>query len=166
MFYSVLSPLLPYYVRHLHESKAGAGVLTASYAIGTLVTAIPAGLVVGRIGARRGTLAGMFLLGATCLAFGFADSIYALDAARFIQGIAGSFIWTGGLSWLIVESSGERRGEVVGGVLGIAIAGSALGPVVGSIAELAGPKLAFSCLTAVILALGVVALAEAEPPDR
>ena len=164
MFYSVLSPLLPYYVRHLHQSKAAAGVLTASYAIGTLITAIPAGLVVGRIGARRGTLAGMFLLGATCLAFGFADSIYALDAARFIQGIAGSFIWTGGLAWVAVESSAERRGEVVGGVLGIAIAGSALGPVVGSIAEIAGPKPAFSCLAAVIIALGLLAVAEPEPP--
>ena len=164
MFYSVLSPLLPYYVRHLHESKAAAGVLTASYAIGALVSAIPAGLIVGRVGARRGAVSGMFLLGATCLAFGFADSIYALDAARFVQGVASSFIWTGGLTWLVVESSSERRGEVVGSVLGIAIAGSALGPVVGAIAELAGPKLAFSCLAAAIITLALVALAAPQPP--
>ena len=164
MFYSVLSPLLPYYVRHLHESKAAAGILTASYAIGALVSAIPAGLIVGRVGARRGAVSGMFLLGATCLAFGFADSIYALDAARFVQGVASSFIWTGGLTWLVVESSAERRGEVVGGVLGIAIAGSALGPVVGAIAELAGPKLAFSCLAGAIITLALVALAAPQPP--
>jgi MFS family permease len=164
MFYSVLSPLLPYYVHHLHESKAAAGILTASYAIGALLTAIPAGLVVGRVGARRATATGLFLLGATCLAFGFADSPSTLDTARFIQGAASSFIWTGGLSWLVVESSAERRGEIIGSVLGIAIAGSALGPVVGSIAELAGPKPAFACLTAVIFTLGLVTLAAPQPP--
>jgi MFS family permease len=164
LFYSVLSPLLPYYVHHLHESKAAAGILTASYAIGALVTSIPAGLIVGRIGARRGVVTGMFLLGVTCLAFGFADSIYSLDVARFVQGIASAFIWTGGLAWVAVESPPERRGEVVGGVLGVAIAGSALGPVVGSIAELAGPKPAFTCLAAVIIAFGVLALAQPKPP--
>jgi MFS family permease len=163
MFYSVLAPLLPHYARQLHMSKTGAGLLTASYPIGALVSAIPAGLTVARIGARRSAIAGMFLLVLTCVAFGFADSPAALDSARIVQGVAASLIWTGGLAWLVAEHPVDRRGELVGAVLGIAIAGTMLGPVVGSIASLTTTKVTFSVLAGVILALGLAALRSHEP---
>jgi MFS family permease len=164
MFYSVLSPLLPHYAHALHMSKAGAGLLTASYPIGALVSAIPAGLVVARLGSRRSAIAGMLLLVITCAAFGFARSAATLDSARIVQGVAASLIWTGGLAWLIAEHPPDRRGELVGAVLGVAIGGTMLGPVVGSIAELTTTKVTFSILAGVILAIGLTALPWREPP--
>ena len=62
MFYSVLAPLLPYYVEHLGLSKAAAGTLSAFYAFGAIAFAVPAGFLVARIGARRTVLAGVVLL--------------------------------------------------------------------------------------------------------
>jgi MFS family permease len=44
-FYSAIAPLLPDYVDELGLSKAGAGILSAAYAAGTLVASLPAGLL-------------------------------------------------------------------------------------------------------------------------
>ena len=42
-FYSAVAPLLPHYVDEFDLSKTSAGLLTASYAAGSLVGALPAG---------------------------------------------------------------------------------------------------------------------------
>ena len=85
MFYAVLTPLLPYYAEHLHLSKAQAGVLSAFYAFGTIVFSVPAGFLVGRIGARSTVVVGIVLLAASSLAFGFLKSVAGLDAANHIR---------------------------------------------------------------------------------
>ena len=43
-FFAAIAPLLPDYVDELGLSKAQAGILSASYAAGTLVASLPAGL--------------------------------------------------------------------------------------------------------------------------
>ena len=82
MFYAVLTPLLPYYTQHLGLSKSGAGLLSAFYAFGAVTFSVPAGFLVGRIGARPTVLAGVALLASSSLAFGFLDQVVGLDAAR------------------------------------------------------------------------------------
>ena len=118
MFYAVLTPLLPYYAHHLNLSKPEAGILAAFYAFGAIVFSVPAGFLVGRVGARRTVIAGVFVLAASSLAFGFLRSVAGLDAARCLQGAGGSLLWAGGLVWLLASSPPERRGEVVGSALG------------------------------------------------
>ena len=44
MFFAALTPLLPQYAEELGLSKAGAGLLAASYALGALVGGIPGGM--------------------------------------------------------------------------------------------------------------------------
>ena len=158
MFYSALAPLLPHYVHQLHLSKGAAGLLTASYAIGTLIFAVPMGILVGRIGAKRGTIGGALLLAGASVAFGLAHSAAALDGARFVQGVGAAAIWTSSLTWLSGSSPPERQGEVVGTALGIGIAGALLGPVVGSVAELTRPSIVFGAVAALLLALAACAL--------
>ena len=53
IFYAAVVPLLPAYTEDLGLTKAGAGVLEASYAAGTLAAAVPAGLFAARVGVRR-----------------------------------------------------------------------------------------------------------------
>jgi MFS family permease len=166
MFYSVLAPLLPYYSRHLHISKGTAGLLSASYAIGTLLFAVPMGILVARVGAKRATVCSACLLACASIAFGLAHSVVALDIARFVQGAAGAGTWAASLTWLVGATPASRRGQVVGAVLGIGIVGALLGPVVGSAAELSEPRLVFGAVALVILALAASALAIPGPSEQ
>ena len=54
MFLAALVPLLPEYVDELGISKAAAGILSAAYAAGTLLAALPTGWITARIGVRLG----------------------------------------------------------------------------------------------------------------
>src|SRR5919106_4376351 len=100
MFYSAITPLLPHYVDELGLSKTAAGVLSASYAAGTLLGSLPSGWLAARAGVRPTVLVGLGLLGGSSLVFAWADEVAILDAARFTQGIGGACAWTGGLAWL------------------------------------------------------------------
>jgi MFS family permease len=158
VFYAAITPLLPAYADDLGLSKASAGVLSGAYATGTLVASLPAGFMAARVGPRRTLLAGLVLLGAASVAFGFAHSIALLDAARFVQGIAGALAWGGSITWLMVTAPESRRGAVIGDVLAVAIAGSLLGPVVGALAHAIGTKPVFSSVLAIAIVLGILAL--------
>ena len=137
-FFAAIAPLLPTYVDDLGLSKAQAGVLSASYAAGTLLASLPAGFVASRFGPRRTVIVGLLLLGVASLVFGLVDQIYLLDAARFIQGCAGALIWSGALTWLITRAPEESRGSVIGTALGTAVAGALLGPALGALAATVG----------------------------
>jgi MFS family permease len=164
MFYAVLTPLLPYYAHHLHLSKPEAGVLSAFYAFGAIAFSVPAGFLVGRIGARRTVIAGVVLLSLSSLAFGYLKSVVGLDAARCLQGAGGSCLWAGGLVWLVTSSAPGQRGEVVGAALGVGIAGALLGPVLGATATVTSPELVFTAIAIVIGLLGAWALAMPDSP--
>src|ERR687895_698181 len=85
-FYAALTPLLPHYSEALDLSKAGAGVLTASFGAGTLVGALPAGVLAARFGVKPVVVVGLALLASTSLVFAFVLDVWVLDAARFLQG--------------------------------------------------------------------------------
>jgi MFS family permease len=167
-FFAAIAPLLPGYVNDLGLSKGQAGVLSASYAAGTLVASLPAGFLASRVGPRRSVICGLLLLGVASLVFGFVDQIYLLDAARFTQGIAGALIWAGALTWLITAAPDESRGSVIGTALGTAVAGALLGPVLGALAASIGTELVFGSVLIVTSGLAYAAwrLPEAKAPER
>ena len=168
VFYTAITPLLPRYVDDLGLSKGAAGLLSSAYAAGTLIASLPAGLVAARVGPRRALLAGLLLLGVASLAFGFANDAWLLDSARFVQGIGGAMAWAGALTWLVMATPEERRGSVIGDVLGAAIAGALLGPGLGALAEGVGTEPIFSSVLALSAGLSLAALRipEPAPADR
>jgi MFS family permease len=157
VFFSAIAPLLPGYVSELGLSKAEAGVLSASYAAGTLVFSLPAGLLSARIGPRGTVIGGLLVLGCASVVFGFAHSFLLLDAARFSQGAAGALIWSGTLTWLIAVTPSDRRGAVIGTALGVAVAGALFGPALGALAAEVGTELVFSGVLGVTLVLAFLA---------
>jgi MFS family permease len=167
-FFAAIAPLLPDYVDQLGLSKAEAGVLSASYAAGTLIASLPAGFVASRVGPRRTVICGLLLLGLSSLLFGQVDAIGLLDATRFTQGIAGALIWAGALTWLITSSPEESRGRVIGTALGTAVAGALLGPVIGAVAASVGTGPVFGSVLVISLALAFAAsrLPEVRAPER
>jgi MFS family permease len=160
-FYAAIVPVLPHYAEELDLSKSAAGILTASYAAGTLVGAIPAGWLAARVGVKPILLLGLALLAVTSVAFGLVGNIVLLDVTRFIQGLGGACSWAAGMAWLVGASPPERRGEMIGAGLGAAIVGVMLGPVIGGAATVAGDAVVFSGVAG--LALGLAAWAAVTP---
>jgi MFS family permease len=167
LFYSAITPLLPSYVDDLDLSKSEAGVLSGSYALGTLAASLPAGWLAARWGARPTLLAGLALLALSSVAFGFGESYEVLVAARLLQGIGGAASWAAGLAWLISLAPRERRGQLIGTALGTAIAGAIGGPVLGALAEATSTEIVFSSVGVVAVGFIVAVLAtpvEGTPP--
>ena len=154
MFYAAITPLLPRLADDLGLGKNGAGVLAGAYAAGTLLGSLPAGWLAARAGVKTTVLSGLALMSASGLVFAFGASIAVLDAARFVQGVGGACSWAGGMAWVAAETPRERRGEAIGGVLGAAIFGVQLGPVLGALATAIGREAAFSTAVLFGIALG------------
>ena len=156
VFFIVLGPLLPHYASELHLGKLGAGVLSASYSIGCGIAAVPAGMVAASIGPRPTAVGGVFLVGLACAGFALGTSIVALDAARTVQGVGAAALWAGAIGWLIELGGESRRGRLIGVAFSAAGIGACLGPAVGALATLVGPRTLFLSLAGLILALGAV----------
>ncbi|MGZ8691330.1 MAG: MFS transporter [Gaiellaceae bacterium] len=167
MFFAALTPLLPHYVDEFHLGKAGAGVLQAMYPAGALIAAIPGGMAAARLGVKPTVLIGLSLLALTTVAFGLADSVWALDLARFLQGISSAFSWTGALAWLVAAAPAGRRGQLIGSAFGAAIAGALFGPVLGAVASFTGTGPAFGAVAGLALLLaGAAAATPAAAPEH
>lgn len=158
MFFAAITPLLPYYADRYDLSKAEAGVLSAAYAAGALIAALPAGVFAARFGVRRAVLAGLVLMAVASFGFAFATSVLALDVARFVQGVGSALSWAGAFAWLVAAAPPDRRGELIGAALGAAISGALLGPVLGALANLAGPEPVFSAVAVLAAGLAIWAL--------
>jgi MFS family permease len=165
-FYSAVAPLLPHYVDELDLSKTSAGFLTASYAAGSLIGALPTGWLAGRWGVKPTTLLGLGGLAGSSLVFAFAQEVWLLDAARFAQGLAGSCTWAAGFAWVVDRAPPERRGEVIGTPLAAAIAGTLIGPVLGTAADHVGPEAVFSGVAVVAMALCIPTVREPAAPGE
>jgi MFS family permease len=164
LFFAALTPLLPHYAHTLGLGKAGAGVLAAAYPAGALVGAIPSGMVAARAGVKPTVLVGLTTVAACTIVFGVGNQAWQLDAARFCQGLASAFSWTGALAWLVAASPAGRRGSVIGQAFAVAVGGALFGPVLGGIAAVAGTGWTFGVVG--VLSLGLAAWAAVTPASR
>jgi MFS family permease len=164
ILYSAVAPVLPHYQHMVHASKPAIGLLVAAYPAGMVPGALLATWLTTRTGVRRTTVVGLLIFSVSIAAFGFATSIVALDALRFIQGMACGFVWGGGLAWVIAVAPRGRRGLILGTVFGAAIFGTILGPLVGTAAVALGTEVVFT--TVGVAALGLAFWTQQHPEPQ
>ncbi len=152
----LLIAILPLYAAGFGVGYGLVGFASSAAAIGTLLTDVPAGAVLGRVGLRPTMIAGSGLVAVSTLGLVWSDQFPGLVLLRFLAGI-GAALW--GLSrhaYITEAIAPAQRGQalsVFGGINRLGIFG---GPAIGGVlADQAGLHATF----ALSAALGGLALA-------
>jgi len=164
MLFGAIIPLLPHFADRYDLSKLEAGLLLGAYGGGALVGGVPGGMLVSRVGPKRGVLAGLVVLSLASLAFALAGGPLALGLARFVQGVSSATTWAGALAWVAVSVERERRGQALGTVFGLAVLGFVCGPMFGGVADLVGIRASFVGVALVAAALAAALAVVGAPP--
>jgi len=164
MLFGAIIPLLPHFADRYDLSKLEAGLLLGAYGGGALVGGVPGGMLVSRVGPKRGVLAGLVVLSLASLAFALAGGPLALGLARFVQGLSSATTWAGALAWVAVSVERERRGQALGTVFGLAVLGFVCGPMFGGVADLVGIRASFVGVALVAAALAAALAVVGAPP--
>ena len=120
-------PLVPSYSDDFDLSGFGSGVLLSASSLAIVAGSIPGGVAADRLGSRRVTLAGGWLLVISCIGQAVAPDFWTLLAARSVFGLASAVVWSAGLSWLS-DSAGIERPGALGVVVSVAGIGGMAGP--------------------------------------
>src|SRR5262245_8567208 len=156
----LLLAILPLYAASFGVSYGLVGFATSAEAIGTLLTDVPAGALLGRIGLRPAMIAGSGLLAASTMALIWSDEFTWLVVLRFLAGI-GTALWALTRHAYITEAiPPARRGQALSTFGGINRIGIFAGPAIGGfLASLFGIHVTFAFSAALdVLALAMSAL--------
>ena len=165
LLYSVQS-LLPIFSRTFHVS-AGEASLVVSLATGPLaITLIAASVVSDRIGRQRMMMASLFAGSLLTVASAILPGWHTLLVTRFLTGIA-----LGGIPAIAMAYVAEEvDAQSIGGAMGVYIAGSAIGGMVGRIlasvlADLLNWRIALGTVGGCSF-IGALVFWRAAPPSR
>ena len=158
--YSVAVPVLPDIATRLNASPTMIGLLFASFGITLLTLSLPMGALSDRIGRKGPMMFGLALLAVSTVVFAYAQSLQMLFAARLVQGAADGMTWIVGFAMIADLYGPEERGRA----MGLAMAGSTLGIIIGPVMggwlyEIGGMRLPFLVVAAMaVIDLVVFAL--------
>lgn len=133
LLYGLITPLIPYYLNHLHMSTGQIGTAMAAYSASALLLGVPCGRLCDRWGYRRVLILGLGGLLPTIILFFFALSPWSLATARLVQGAAATATWTAALALAAVAVPPSQRGSTMGTIMTASGLGVILGPVWGGI---------------------------------
>jgi predicted MFS family arabinose efflux permease len=153
-----LIPLLPLIKRDLAVGVTRTTILASAVSAGTLLAALPAGQIMGRIGERRAVVLGAVLAGAALMAAALVPDAWLMLPPLVLAGTGVVFSHPAGVR-LILRRFGVRER---GGALSIRQTAIPIGGVLAALAlpplaELAGWRVSLIAVGLVALALAVVA---------
>ena len=158
----LLVAVLPLYAASFGVGYGLVGVATSATAIGTLLTDVPAGAVLGRVGLRPAMIAGSGLVTASTLALVWSEQFPGLVLFRFLAGIGGA-MWALSRHAYIAEAiPAAQRGKALSMFGGINRIGIFAGPAIGGyVTQLVGihPTFALSAgLSGLALVMSAILL--------
>ncbi|MBX5456537.1 MAG: MFS transporter [Thermogemmatispora sp.] len=146
-----------YYAHSLGYQPDFIGLLSALPAIGSLISAVPVGMLADRLGYKPVLLASALSMPFFLAMIGLTSAAPLLLLAAFLQGIASTAYWVTNVPLLIEKTSEERRVGVLAlnsfVLLGVGSLGNLLG---GAIPELVARLLQVSANSALALRWGVL----------
>jgi multidrug resistance protein len=166
--FGIIIPMLPFYAEAYGASALQVGLLATSFSLMQFLFAPVWGRLSDVIGRRPVILAGLLGSAISYLAFGLADSLAMLFAARILAGIAGANIPTA-QAFIADSTAPENRAKgmgMVGAAFGL---GFILGPAIGGFLSQWGyhaPAFFASALSLANFAAGLFFLPESLPRGK
>ncbi len=154
----LLIPVMPLYVRSFDVSYGLVGLVLAAESVGTLLSDMPAGVLIRRMGHKRSMLLGAAFSVVGAVAMFWADDLLWVICFRLVSG-AGSALWGISRHAYIAELvQVQRRGRSIAIMGGIGRIGTFLGPALGGLVGAGFGLRAPFLVYALLGMLGVVAV--------
>ena len=131
--HGILSPVLPLYAEDFGASYAWVGAFMSAQALGMLLTDLPSGLLLRRIGLRRATVIGLAIMVAMEIAYFWAGSIQEAFAYRLLSGFGSALFGVARHAYVTEHASVASRGRALALFGGLIRAGRFLGPPIGGL---------------------------------
>ena len=166
--FGIIIPLLPFYAETFGASALVVGLLSTSFSLMQFLFAPVWGRLSDIFGRRPIILAGLLGSAVSYLAFGLADSLTMLFAARILAGIAGANIPTA-QAFIADSTTPENRAKgmgLVGAAFGL---GFIFGPAIGGFLSHWGysaPAFFAATLSLANFSAALFFLPESLPPDK
>src|SRR5690349_3055306 len=158
----LIAPLLPDIEERIGATDAQLGLALGAYAFPLLLVSLPLGRLADIVGRRPLLLGGMLLTVAGSLLIAFADSLPVLISGRAVQGIGSAGSWIAALALVSELAPPGRKGEAIGFAFAAnsvgAIAGPALGGILGDAVSFEFPFLLVAGIGAAIALVGAFVL--------
>ncbi|MGC9523184.1 MAG: MFS transporter [Anaerolineae bacterium] len=153
--YGLLIPVLPYYAESFGVSYGWVGALASAQALGMLVTDLPSGLLLRRLGQKRAMLLGILLMILMRVAFFWAGSIQEAFAYRLVSGFGVALFGVARHAYVSEHAKVANRGKALALFGGLNRVGKFVGPLIGGYVA-AGAGLRVPFLVSGLLALPAV----------
>jgi len=155
--FGIVLPILPQYAERFGAGAAVIGVLSASFSLMQLLFAPIWGRLSDRIGRKPILLVSLFGTAVGSLLTGLAPALWVLFAGRIIDGISGASVSVAQAA--VADLSSPRQRARLMGFIGAAFGvGFVVGPAIGSLAALGGPKVPFLVASAIAAVNGLIAI--------
>ncbi len=166
--FGIIIPMLPFYAEAYGATALQVGLLATSFSLMQFLFAPVWGRLSDRVGRRPVILAGLIGSAVSYFAFGMADTLAMLFAARILAGIAGANIPTA-QAFIADSTTAENRAKgmgLVGAAFGL---GFILGPAIGGFLSQWGyhaPAFFAAALSFANFIAGWFLLPESLPPEK
>jgi MFS family permease len=127
----LLTPVLPYYAEGFGVSYGWVGALTAAQALGALLTDLPSGLLIRRLGQRRAMLLGLLVIVLASFGLAWAGSIATALIYRFVSGFGLALFGVARHVYISEHTDVARRGKALSLFGGMMRVGQFVGPMLG-----------------------------------
>jgi MFS family permease len=140
----LLIPVLPLYAKGLDASYGLIGLVLAGEGLGTLISDVPSGMLLRRLGQRASMLLGLGCMALSTVALFGADTILAALACRMVSGFGMALYGVARHAYVADHAAVAQRGRVLALFGGMFRIGRFVGPVLGGlVAQRYGLRAAF-----------------------